>query len=332
MPLYDDIKEVHKEEILAKPNVVGIGTGFKNTAGQTTRQLSIITLVRQKLPIAQLAAEHRVPDSLDGVPTDVIEVGDVLPQQTNAEHIRPAPGGVSIGHPAITSGTFGGVVRDRRFNTRLLLSNNHVFANANAAHLGDPILQPGPSHGGQQPLDIIGYLARFVPIKYVGDPSTSSAPPGMLRLALSLSRLLKLKDWQKRLETMLQIYNLVDAAVARPVDENAILDEIQNIGRVRGAVTPVLGMQVRKSGRTTGLTSGTIVVLDSTITISYGPNRSARFEEQIITSPMSQGGDSGSLVVFGDPPRAVGLLFAGSTQATIINPIQAVLQQLDVII
>ena len=57
MALYDDIryiKEIHKEEILAKTNVVGVGTGFKNTAGLVTNQLSIVTLVRQKLPASML--------------------------------------------------------------------------------------------------------------------------------------------------------------------------------------------------------------------------------------------------------------------------------------
>jgi hypothetical protein len=44
---------------------------------------------------------------------------------------------------------------------------------------------------------------------------------------------------------------------------------------------------------------------------------------------MSQGGDSGSLVVAGDSQNAVGLLFAGSAQSTIFNPIQAVLDCLE---
>jgi hypothetical protein len=35
---------------------------------------------------------------------------------------------------------------------------------------------------------------------------------------------------------------------------------------------------------------------------------------------MTQGGDSGSLVVAADSLQAVGLLFAGSEQSTIINP------------
>jgi len=45
---------------------------------------------------------------------------------------------------------------------------------------------------------------------------------------------------------------------------------------------------------------------------------------------MSEGGDSGSLLVAGDSRKAVGLLFAGSNQATIFSPIQAVLDLLQI--
>jgi hypothetical protein len=89
-------------------------------------------------------------------------------------------------------------------------------------------------------------------------------------------------------------------------------------------------MQVRKSGRTTGFTVGEITVLDATVSVDYGVGQTATFENQIVAGPMSQGGDSGSLVVTGDPPLAVGLLFAGSEQTTILNPIQAVLDCLQV--
>jgi hypothetical protein len=45
---------------------------------------------------------------------------------------------------------------------------------------------------------------------------------------------------------------------------------------------------------------------------------------------MSKPGDSGSLLVAADSQQAVGLLFAGSDQTTIFNPIQAVLDGLQV--
>jgi len=47
------------------------------------------------------------------------------------------------------------------------------------------------------------------------------------------------------------------------------------------------------------------------------------------TTNMSQGGDSGSLVL-DMKARAVGLLFAGSEQVTILNPISEVLKILNI--
>lgn len=93
-------------------------------------------------------------------------------------------------------------------------------------------------------------------------------------------------------------------------------------------------MSVKKSGCTTGLTTGTIKSVNLTVSITYDKrcgigNRTALFVNQIGISPggFSAAGDSGSLIVedVGTCPRAVGLLFAGSNSITIVNPIGNVL-------
>jgi len=66
------------------------------------------------------------------------------------------------------------------------------------------------------------------------------------------------------------------------------------------------------------------------VTVMYGAQE-ARFEDQLVTTPISEPGDSGSVVVDRDSLLAVGLLFAGSNQATILNPMQAVLDALQVV-
>lgn len=100
---------------------------------------------------------------------------------------------------------------------------------------------------------------------------------------------------------------------------------------VSGTKPAMLGQKVRKSGRTTGYTEGTITLLNATINVAYG-DRTARFTGQVITTPMSQGGDSGSLIVDGTENKAVGLLFAGSNLSTIFTPIDEVLSALNVTI
>jgi hypothetical protein len=324
-------RQLNQQAILSKPNVVGVGTGYKVSRGQVTDELSVVVLVRDKLPPAGLTPAAMVPSQVDGVRTDVIQVGDLRALQSRTDRWRPVPGGVSLGHYQITAGTFGAVVRDRTTGDRLILSNNHVLANSNDAQVGDPILQPGPVDGGRLEDDVIARLERFCPIQFTVQPGECSIAGAVAVLANLLARLLGAQHRLKTLKVQAAT-SLVDAAVARPVDGVTLQDEILDIGVVEGTAPASLLMPVRKSGRSTGFTTGQIVVLDATVDVGYGNNRTARFENQIVTSAMSAPGDSGSLLVAGDSLQAVGLLFAGSDQATIHNPIQAVLDCLDIVI
>jgi hypothetical protein len=87
-------------------------------------------------------------------------------------------------------------------------------------------------------------------------------------------------------------------------------------------------MAVRKSARMASYTEGIITVLEATVNVTYGASGTARFENQIVSTPMSEGGDPGSLLADAGYPAAVGLLIAGSPQSTIFNPIATVLDSL----
>ncbi len=323
-------KSILQAEILARPNVVGLGVGYRTVGRQETDELSVVVMVRQKLPPVSLSADEMIPQEVAGVRTDVIEVGELRPLDIRTDRIRPAPGGVSIGHYQITAGTLGCVVRDGGTGARMILSNNHVLANRNDAVAGDPILQPGPADGGAADRDVIAYLERFEPIHYNQEPPACNIANAYVRFGNTMARWLgshhRLQAYQFRPFTT----NLVDAALARPILENDLLEEILDVGEVEGVSEAALGMPVMKSGRTTALTTGTINVLESTVTVNYGGDRTATFDHQLVSSPMSQGGDSGSLLLAAESKHAIGLLFAGSSQATLFNPIQAVLKTLNV--
>jgi len=323
-------KEANQEGILARPNVIGIGVGYRETGRTLTDDVCVVVLVQQKVAPAALSPGALVPREVAGRRTDVREVGEIRAHQARTDRWRPAPGGVSIGHYRISAGTLGCVVRDRATGDRLILSNNHVLANSNDASPGDAIIQPGGADGGVEPQDVIARLERFIPIDYNSAPGTCGTASAVAHLANAVAILLGSRHRLRPYQLSQEASNLVDAAVARPLDDASILDEILEIGEPAGTTDAVLGMAVRKSGRTTGLTTDAITVLDATVTVSYGSGRTARFENQIITGPMSQGGDSGSLLVAGDSQEAVGLLFAGSDQTTIHNPISLVLDHLEV--
>jgi hypothetical protein len=125
-----------------------------------------------------------------------------------------------------------------------------------------------------------------------------------------------------------QAVNYIDAAIAEPIKDEDVLDSILDIGEITGTIEPYIGMPIRKSGRTTEFTRGEVLLLHGTVNVSYGGDKIARFEEQIIAGAMSAGGDSGSLGVYEESGLAFGLLYAGSTKSTIFNPIEEVLNTL----
>jgi len=312
-------------ELLAKNRVVATGVGYKVVQGKRTTTPSIVCSVVEKLPISALLPDELVPESLDGVPTDVVETGRIRALQAPTERFRPAPGGVSIGHKDITAGTLGCWVR--RNGQWMILSNNHVLANSNAAARGDAILQPGPYDGGRNPEDQIAELEDFVPIEMIGLPSDCGIAGSVAGLLNGVAILLGSGTRLQAVRAQAAA-NRVDAAIARPLHEEDVSTEILNIGAIAGTRSAELGMAVKKMGRTTGFTEGEILQVDVTVNVQYGEGRMAQFEDQLMAGPMSQGGDSGSAVLAADN-HLVGLLFAGSEQSTIINRIEHVFSALD---
>lgn len=334
-------------DLMAHANVVATGIGYKVSNGQQTDQLSIVCSVVTKKNKADLNPGEVIPQAVDGIPTDVIETGKINAFDDPKNKFRPAPGGVSLGHVDITAGTLGCWVR--RGGEWVILSNNHVIANSNEASVGDPILQPGPVDGGQNPQDRIATLLDFVPIKFPGGGGGGgnggggggggggdnggggcgggSCIGGSASVINAVSRVFGSKNRVKPVSIQMED-NLVDAAIARPINAGDIKNEILDIGAIQGTASGTLGLDVKKFGRTTSFTTGTIQQIDVTVEVSYGAGLVARFTDQLMTGAMSQGGDSGSAILSNNN-QLVGLLFAGSSSSTIINRIENVFAALN---
>jgi hypothetical protein len=281
----------------ANPNVVGVGIGRKTVRGIETQDLALKVYVKQKIHPLLVKDGQVLPTEVEGVVTDVEEAGEFsiwrpIPPIYQRK-VRPAMGGISIGHYAITAGTMACLVRDA--GETFMLSNNHVFANENRGAEGDPILQPGQFDGGKTDRDVIGRLDTFVAVDPVGT-------------------------------------NLVDTAIAAPFDVRDVTPEILGLGRLQGTKDAVLEEKVMKSGRTTRKTNGTVVDASATLRVGYQTG-SYVFTDQIVIKgergAFSAGGDSGSAIVSYDG-KAVGLLFAGSPFFTIANKMKNVEKALDV--
>ncbi|MDD3653201.1 MAG: hypothetical protein PHO01_03285 [Desulfotomaculaceae bacterium] len=138
----------NRTKFLGLKNVVGIGVGYKQAGENDTGQPAFIVYVEKKLPRTDLSRSHIVPRKVDGLETDVVEIGVVKMLGVRTARERPCQPGMSIGHYQATAGTIGAVVRDRETGELMILSNNHVLANGSSiqearAKTGDPVLQPG---------------------------------------------------------------------------------------------------------------------------------------------------------------------------------------------
>ncbi len=323
----------HRGRVLDLPNVVGVGHGQKMVRGQDTGQTAIVVLVREKVPPGKLGRGEIVPKKLDEVETDVIEVGDItlLGTERTGFH-RPAHPGMSIAHFRSTAGTFGAVVRDKRTGEPYILSNNHVLANTSdgrdgLAKTGDPILQPGPFDGGKRD-HVIGYLERFIPLAKQYATADCRIARGVSRTVNTIIQAVH-PGYRVYFEKENRRGNTIDAALAKPVSPQVISPEILEVGMVKGIREPAVGLEVKKSGRSSGLNYSRIKVINASIQVKLSKNETGLFIDQFVTGPMARPGDSGSLILDREN-YAVGLLFAGSDSATIGNRIQNVLDTLQV--
>jgi hypothetical protein len=323
------IKKLHERKLLKKAHVVCVGVGIKTKDGVPTGEEAIICSVDAKVPVSQLRSRDLVPKSLDGIITDVVEVGRIKALTPDREQqFRPAPGGVSIGHYLITAGTLGGLVYGKDENV-YILSNNHVLANSNNADLGDEILQPGPHDGGDL-RHRIGSLEYFVPINFDGGTIPSCPFAGTLEKLLNL--LLDLLGRQTRFIAVStnEEVNLVDAAIAKPTKLDMVTPEILDIGIPIGIAEAGLGSYQKKSGRSSAFTDSVVIQTDVTSIVGYGKAGTATFGDLFMMPGMSQPGDSGSWILDADN-HATGLLFAGSDIITLACRIQNVFSAIPII-
>ena len=196
------------------------------------------------------------------------------------------------------SGTLGALITDG--TNQYILSNNHVLGRSGEAVAGEDVSQPGLIDNNCNIATVVADFTGFAPL----GPSN------------------------------------VDAAVAqlRPGQMNGS-GSIEDIGVPSSTIaSPTVGLSVAKSGRTTGFTTGSVTSINTSVTVQYtascgggGRKTNVTFTNQIVIAPgtFSAGGDSGSLIVTNNAAHSpVGLLFAGSSSATIANPIGQVLTAL----
>jgi len=250
-----------------------------------------------------LTKKDLIPFEIDGIPTDVVEIGEVRAVQDPKKKYRPIKIGISSTHYKSTACTLTGFFKQG--DKVLVASNCHCFGLENKAKKGDPVLQPSPYDGGTLK-DTIGKVHHFVEIKFNGFKCPYR------NFFHSFFRLVSREKW-----------NRVDIAFATlEVDWK---NEVLKIGKPKGKREAKVGDLVQKMGRTTGYTSyGKVVSTNWTGRVTYSRGV-AVFTDCILIEKkgFSKGGDSGSLILDMDG-NVLGVLFAGSETHTIACKIKNV--------
>jgi hypothetical protein len=213
-------------------------------------------------------------------------------------------------------GTLGSLVT--RGGTQFILSNNHVLARSdlgvktNGTTLGDPIIQPGliDSRCSKNATTTVANLTDFFNLETGTGTKIDAA------IAQVVPNMVDPNG------TILELGATATNGVPDPGAPNA-----------GPGVAAAVNMSVAKEGRSTGLTCSTVISTIVATTVSYqkgcgtGATFMASYTGQIMVAggDFSAQGDSGSLIVTQNTADPVALLFAGSDQDTVGNPVSAVL-------
>ncbi|MFD7652991.1 hypothetical protein ACFV4N_03325 [Actinosynnema sp. NPDC059797] len=301
------IKRLVEDDFLSRPGVVGVDLGEKTARGRRTGELAIVVFVRRKGP----AAQFTIPPDVLGVPTDVVE-DSFLPHHTIAS---PEGVGGAERHDLLVGGIGIGPSRAIRLvPPDVPEPDDYVVAGTLGA-----LVTP------RRRFVVMGLTAFHVACVddawAVGDPMVHPS----------------------RVDGGHPVHDrvgaLARAALSSRVDAAAIMlttprhrAEVAELGPVRGHAGAEVGRRVRKRGRTTGVTEGVVASTDAAITLDFGVGLGVRtLHDQIrIEAPrFADHGDSGA-VLLDDANRVVGLYLGGSGSRGFANPIEPVLDQLDV--
>lgn len=224
-------------------------------------------------------------------------------------------------------GTLGALVEDGQ-GDEYILSNNHVLAESDQGRVGDTVDQPGLIDGACTPLSRpgstlhpVGSLRYFVPLasrKTNVDAALASVAPGAVDPTGSI------------------------LGLGTPGPNDALTAAPPMAGQGETLTAANLGMNVVKSGRTTGLTCSSVDAVALTVKVDYykdcaetQPYTTKTFTNQIGIggTHFTDSGDSGALVLDAGNAEAIGLYFAGGTDGdgnglSVVNPIGDVLHEL----
>lgn len=277
------------------PGITNIGIGAKEVGGELTDAFAFRIYVNNKKALSELERDEILPVKIKGIWTDVILNSKHI-QLADESKYRPLKGGSQLRNEYVEGsndnlvGTLGCLAEHISTNDVVALSCQHVLM-AGQAQLNVKIGQPR-------------YIVSCCCCTYNEIGNVSNV----------------LKNDQVDCGIV-----ILDDDIESAVKSGNTLNEIQEIGTISGVAQAVCFENVKKRGRTTGLTHGRVTdVLFDGSQILIAPSGT--------TTTFAQRGDSGSVIV-NDSNQVIGLLWAAdiaTRNSGIANHIGPVMQAMDI--
>lgn len=310
-----------EDKLLQKKNVVGVAEGEKWSNGKNTHKPALLVFVEKKVPIEDLDPEDIIEKEIDGQITDVVgKSGGFNAMRGRRVRFR-RPGTRVRRRPRVNvrknPTPISNKKRAPRYNTRM-----RIRPVVGGISVGNPRITAGTLGGIFRDKD--NQVVMLSNQHVLAGSNSAQSGEAIIQQGrydggkVASHRVGRLKDY-------IPLKNGINQDSAIAVVESQYSNMINYAGVVKGFRQPKVGLKVKKSGRTTKITSGRIIAVNGTFTVNYGPNEKYTFKNCVVSTFMSQGGDSGSILMDAKN-RACGLLFAGSNTMTLYNNINHVVE------
>jgi hypothetical protein len=334
-------------------NVHAIGVGSKMVAGKPTRDLCIRIYVIQKLPRSLIAPHFHLPETLDGLPTDIIESAPTflltkrrgsakISGRSKAKGSKPIPKSLYVAEAE--AGVHGDAATDDCSPSNLRSMQRPLFGGISVANAGVLAGTLGCFCRSIRTADDPGALYilsnRHILGKVDGEPEDDEILQPSIGNGGTSDKWVARYAHAADLDLSPNARNKVDAAIAKIRPDVKVKPEICGIGRLGDPVTVAIEEVVRKCGQTTGLTRGIVrdISKDTPVPLPFDPQgRCLYMAEQIRIEPVDRNafvnpGDSGSIVVGDTSNGVIGLICGGDPGEgwAVANPIQNVLETLQI--
>jgi len=213
-------REKVEQQLLRIPGVVCVGVGLKEVKDKLSDNICFRIYVKKKKPESELAQEHVIPKTINGIETDILVNHEIVPLTIDSSKYRPLLGGIQIENERGAKGTLGCIVT----------------------------INEGPNEGKPAILSchhvLYGYGVDPEKPGKIGQPSYSPC------IFSSFNEIGIIEDGEKS--------DSLDCAIAIISTNEGFTNEILDIGWIAGKDVAVNGMTVFKRGAKTGYKESTV--------------------------------------------------------------------------